>query len=324
MFRLVIYITIVLQLLSACSQGDSALNQNDQLKQTPFLFRMNAMFTDAEKFLSFPLWFNDSLIAKNKISKMSRSLYFIEIEDTLEMDDLTKDLPREKRMYWFYPNGQVKQMKVDNYYDDEIIGSMLFTYKSSKDKYGFATVVKEEDQRKSQEVNENDVESPFFIHQKVKQTGKYLAYQDDESGDYLFYMLNKKYWGALSIDTILNPTPKDIIVLGSPYFPTKQYKVQNKVNEKDVQLITYHPKSKVVQTLIKHDYPFEQKRTLLYNKNGLCNGYVDSTFSGKLFLNRTLTDLKLDKLNRPIQVTHRKENQLKKTTKITIELIRYE
>ena len=47
-------------------------------------------------------------------------------------------------------------------------------------------------------------------------------------------MLNKKYWGALSVDSILEPRPIDRVVLGSPHFPFKSYRVENKVKEKDV------------------------------------------------------------------------------------------
>lgn len=324
MFRFIIFITSFLFILAACTNSTIKADQKNAPESSPFLFRMNTAFTDAEKFVSFPIWFNDSLIVLNNISKITRSIYFIDIDDTLEMGDLRKDIPREKREYWFHPSGQIKQLKVTYYYDDEEIGHIAYWYTSSKDKYGFATLVKSEENDSMHEEEDLTTEFPFRTHSKVKQTDKFLAYQDNESGDYLFFMLNKKYWGPLSIDSILNPTPKDIVVLGSPYFPTKQYSVENKVNEKNIIQIRYDQKTKAVKTIIRQEYPFDQRRTLSYSKKGVCNGYIDSTFSGTLFLTRTITDIESDKKNKPTRVVHRKENQHNKTGRVSIELITYE
>lgn len=324
MIRFVFFIPSIILILAACTNRNINADQNGNSGSKPFLFRMNKVFTDAEKFVSFPIWFDDSLIVQNKISKITRSIYFIDIDDTLEMGDLRKDIPREKREYWFQPNGQIKQLKVTYFYDDEEIGHIAYWYTSMKDKNGFATLVKSEE-NDSVEVEDNEAtEFPFRTHQKIMQTDKYLAYQDNESGDYLFFMLNKKYWGPLSIDSILNPTPKDIVILGSPYFPSKQYRVENKVNEKDIIQIRYDQKSKAVKTIIRQEYPFDQRRTLSYTKKGVCNGYIDSTFSGELFLTRTITDIETDKKNKPLRIVHRKENQHNRTGRVSIELFTYE
>jgi hypothetical protein len=324
MIRFSIVIASILFILSACNERTRKAGQEDHSEGSPFLFRMHMVFTDAEKFVSFPIWFDDSLIVQNKISKITRSIYFIDIDDTMEMGDLSKDIPREKKEYWFHPNGQMKQLKVTYFYDDEEIGHIAYWYTSMKDKYGFATVLKSEGNDTLEVEEDVATEFPFRTHQKAKQTDKYLAYQDDESGDYLFYMLNKKYWGPLSIDSILSPTPKDIVVLGSPYFPTKQYSVENKVNEKNIVQVKYDQKTKAVKTIIRQEYPFDQRRTLSYTKKGVCNGYIDSTFSGELFLTRTLTDIETDKKNKPLRIVHRKENQHNRTGRVSIELFTYE
>jgi hypothetical protein len=193
-----------------------------------------------------------------------------------------------------------------------------------KDQFGFASVVETKNLENIEYSDEENMDFPYKIHQRVIQTEKYLAYQDVESGDYLFYMLNKKHWGPLSIDTVLKPTRDDVIVLGKPLFPIKQYRVINKVNERDVQQFKYNSISNRIETIIKQESPFENKRTLTYNPKGFCNGYIDSTFSGKLFLTRIVTEIKLDKLNRPIKIIHRKENQQDKTARLSIELISYE
>ncbi len=324
MRKFIYFLTFFLFFLSACSEGNSDIKENQTSKVAPFLFSMNAMFSDAEKFISFPIWFNDALVSKYKIKKITRNLYFIELEDSMEINNLKNDIPREKREYWFFENGQLKELNFSFFYDDERIGNFTFLYKSIKDKYGYASVIETNNLDDIDYSYDKNMDFPYKIHLKVKQTEKYLAYQDLESGDFLFYMLGKKNWGPLSIDTILNPTQNDIIVLGKPLFPTKQYRVINKVNERDVQQFRYNSISNRIETIIKQESPFESKRTLNYNLKGYCNGYIDSTFSGKLFLTRIVTEIKLDKLNRPVRIIHRKENQQDKTARISIELISYE
>ena len=324
MIKFVYTIAVIALFFSACSGFGKDVKKNNSDKVAPFLFRMNAMYTDAEKFVSFPIWLNDSLVAKYKIKKMTRSLYFIDLEDSLEINNLQNDIPREKREYWFFDNGQLKELNFSFFYDDEQIGIFTFLYKSLKDKYGYADIVELKDSTHLESTEDENVDFPYKIHQKARQTEKYLAYQDMETGNYLFYMLNNKNWGPLSIDTVLNPTQNDIIVLGKPMLPEKQYRVINKVNERDVQQFKYNSSSNRIETILRQESPFENNRTLMYNQNGYCNGYIDSTFSGKHFLTRIVSEIKLDKLNRPIKVIHRKENQQDKTARISIELIKYE
>lgn len=311
-------------LLSACNSRSKTLNTDDFSEKSSFLFRMNASFTDAEKFLSFPIWFNDSLVSKNKILKLTRSTYYIDIEDTMELSGLSNEIPREKKEYLFHPNGQVKQLKVSYFYDDEEIGHVVYLYTSMKDKFGFATVIKSAENQAETENDETSEDFPHYVHHLVKKTKKYLAFQDEESGNYLFYMLNKKYWGPLSIDSILGPMPKDIIVLGSPYVPAKQYSVENKVYENNVINYVYDKKTQIVKSINRQEYPFDLRRTLVYSKNGICEGYIDSTFSGDLFLTRTVAKMDLDKNNKPLRIVNRKENQHAKTGRIWVEIFAYE
>jgi hypothetical protein len=145
-------------------------------------------------------------------------------------------------------------------------------------------------------------------------------------------MLNSKFWGPLSVDSILSPTPKDVIVLGSPYFPSKIYRVQNKVNEMDVQSFVYWKNSKTkqktrnknIQTLIRQEYPFEFKRTILTDKQGKCGEYIDSTFSEGKFLTRTLSEIHFNTKNLPVKIIHKKQVKSVSSNRLSIEILTYE
>lgn len=323
--RKIIYFLIgICSLLQSCKSGKNNDGPNTKKKDVPFLLHMNAVFTDAERNVSFPTWFNDSLIAANNISKITRSFYLIEEEESEEKWELTSEMPREKREYWFSPSGQIKQMDVSYFYDNQIIGMVTFKYNDYKDEYGFVSVTRVGENDSQWETEEDNLSSYFNIHQKGNATSKYLSYQNDQTGDYLFFMLDKKYWGPLSVDSILRPTPKDIVVLGNPSYPNKIYRVQNKVNEMDVQQFVYGPSGKKIETITRHEYPFEHKRTILYSKKGICDAYIDSTFSDKKYLTRVLSEIEINDKNLPLKVTHKKENQLNNKSRISIELLSYE
>ena len=324
MRNLVLYIAMIAMIISSCT-GRSGNRKDHELQgDSPFIFRMNVFATEAENLVSFPVWFNDSIVSARGITKITRDLHFVDLEDSLDLGNLSKEVPRERKEYFFHPNGQLREMKVFYFYDDQEIGNVHFNYSGNRDANGYCTVTVTDVGKKAEQELEENMDYPFSIHQPVKRTDKYLAYQDGETGNYLFYMMNRKYWGPLSVDSILHPTYRDQVVLGNPYFPHKRYRVQNKVNEMDVQNVNYDKKTRLVTTIMRYEYPFEYKRSILYTSKGVCNGYVDSTFSGNTFLTRVISEMELDKRNNPIKITHRKENSLNRTGRISIELIKYE
>jgi hypothetical protein len=324
MRRLFVYFLAVVSVAYSCNTGSGRNKDRELLGDSPFIFRMNVFATDAEKLISFPVWFNDSIVAAQGIKKITRDLHYIEMEDSSDLSDLSKEVPRERREYFFETNGQLKEMKVSYFYDDQEIGSVHFSYTGGKDPNGYCMVTADDPGKEWDEVYEESMDFPYSIHLPIKQTDKYLAFRDAENGNYLFFMLNRKYWGPLSVDSILHPNYRDQVVLGNPYYPHKRYRVQNKVNEMDVRKVSYDKKTRLVTTIMRYEYPFEYKRSILYTKRGVCTGYVDSTFSGDEFLTRIISEMELDRKNNPVKITHRKENSLNGVGKISIELITYE
>lgn len=324
MGKFVFFMGIIFLLLQACSSDSAYSKKKGKKKDLPSFIQMNTVFTESERNVSFPIWFNDSMVKGNHISKITRSFYLVEENDEGYQWELTNEIPREKREYWFTPEGHVKQLNVSYYYDNQVIGNVSFLYDGTKDENGFSKVKQGGDKDFQWDASEDNSSFYFYIHKKVKTTTKYLAYQNDQTGDYLFYMLNKKFWGPLSIDTILQPTPKDIVVLGKPYKPNKIYRVQNKVSETDVQLFEYKDKKHRIATITRLEYPFDHKRTLLYTKNGTCNGYIDSTFSIKKYLNRTISEIDFNAKKLPVKISHKKESQLNNSSLVSIELLKYE
>lgn len=319
MLRRLPYITLFLVSLVSCKDMDKG-NKDKFSNQRAFIFSLNSAFTDAEKYVSFPVWFNDSLIAAQDIKKITRTFYYLTKD---EVSDPETEM-REKKVYWFNEEGQLTKMTFSYFYDDQKIGQMTFTYSGNKNKQGFLAVQVTEDMAEKSNYLEEEKDYPYFLHYPESFNPKYDAYREVESGDYFYFMKNKKDWGALTIDSVLNPTPYDLIFLGSPASPSKRYRVSNKVNEKDVVQWEYYAGTDKINYIKRYDYPFEFKRTFNWTEKGHCKGYIDSTFSLNNFLIRDLTEFVLDDQKRPLKVFHKKENEEHKTENISIELINYE
>jgi hypothetical protein len=213
-------------------------------------------------------------------------------------------------------------MELFYFFDDRQVGRMKISYRNQYYANGFKEANIDRDS--GAVTNKEFMESGFQVHQLVERQRRFAVYKEKTSGRMLFYMLNKAYWGPLSVDSILHPSPVDRVVLGTPLFPFKSYRVENKIKEKDASYYTYHPYLKRIQRIVKEDYPFTTTRTYFYDKEGYCNSYVDSTFSSKEFLMRTATRIELNSKKLPVTITHKKETAFRKLGVTSIEQFDYE
>ena len=324
---------IVLLLLTSCNSGDSVVLTTEKQTYPASLLNLSTLLIEDENDVSFPMWFNDSMIKAHRIKKITRKSFPRNNFDDEESSSVSTTVPREIREYYFDEKGFLIQLNVHNYYDDREIGSVLFSYSGERDGYGFSKVKRNTFVSKTTKpFAENDEpldpekrELDFRMHEKRKMYKRCLVYQDMETGDYLFYILNRKFWGALSIDSMLAPTPKDNLVWGKPHRPTKKYQVSNKVNESNVRMISYYKShSKIIKSWVKKEYPFEQKREFTYNKKGICVGYIDSTFSEEMYVTRVVSEIQYNKKKEPIRIIHRNENPIEERQFFTLESFEYE
>lgn len=264
----------LLIMFASCSEEKRKI-QREKKNYQPFIFTMTHSFSKNELNMSFPIWFSDTLIRRNSIRHIKRSLYASSVED-----DKMGIEPKEVYHYEFENDGSVKKVEIENFYENVRIGAVSFQYMSKKDENGFASVKMKFEQK------EDNSESPYLIYDKEPSGTKFLVYRNQNSGDYLFYMLNKKNWGVLSVDSILSPTPYDIVNLGSPKQPIKTYQVVNTVKQEHVVEYNYDKRTNHLMSVHFEKFPFQYKRSIQYNKQGGCIGFIDSTFSQGTYLNR--------------------------------------
>lgn len=333
MRKSIYFIVIIGTVIFACNSNENRSKSSKNKSYVPSFINLSKLLTDEENDISFPTWFNDSIIKAHRIQKITRKSFNGNSFDEGEKTKMSSTVPREIREYYFDENGFLIQMNVHNYYDDREIGSVLFAYTGLRDRYGYAQVKKNIFVSKTDRpfVDDNEPIDPeerqldFKMHVKRNNYNKCLVYQDMETGDYLFYITKQKCWGPLTIDTLLEPNPKDHLVLGNPVRPVKKYRVSNKINESDITIFSYfekHPNT--LDYWLKKEYPLDHKRNFSYSQKGLCNGYVDSTFSDELYITRSKTEIQYNKKDEPIRILHRKENIENKTKLITLEIFEYQ
>jgi hypothetical protein len=327
-----IFFVLITLLFSACSSGIGDLFSKERKNYPAPLINLRTLLTDSENDVSFPIWFNDSIIKAQKIFKVTRKMFPRNNENNKEYSNINSTVPREIREFYFDRTGSLIQLNVHNYYDDREIGSILFSYSGKKDFYGYSEVKHNkfisktanpfsEEEQLDPEVRELD----FRMHIKRKSYNKCLVYQDMETGDYLFYLPNRKYWRPMAVDSLVAPNPKDLVVWGKPKFVSKKYQVSNKVNEKNVKLFTYFKKHpKVLKYWVKKDYPFDHKRDFIYSKKGICTGFIDSTFSEDLYVTRVVSEIQYNKNKLPKRIIHRKQNPSNETEFFSLEIFEYE
>ena len=253
---------------------------------------MQHFFSESEDNMSFPVWFDDSLIKQNKVQTIHRKIYNL----NENVEDLAS-LKVEKK-YEFNANGNIKSIQICEYYEGQKVSDVTFNYSGVRDVHGFQNV-------KMSKTNKSNEDLTGYQFYDMEQTANsFLAYVNADDGSYLFFLPNEKHWGALSVDSILGPTGEDFIVYGTPKRPSKRYHVVNRVNEFDVKTIAYAKKTDNPTEIKFEREPFDYKRNMEYDKRGDCVGFIDSTFSMDRYLMRRHSKFTLDENQLPSRVTH--------------------
>ena len=96
----------VLFLLFSCSEEKSVPFLKKREKHRSFIINLQHYFSDDEFNVSFPIWFNDSLIRMHNIETITRSIYVSgkEYDADIEFDS---DSPKEIKTYHFNKDGEL-------------------------------------------------------------------------------------------------------------------------------------------------------------------------------------------------------------------------
>ena len=298
--------------LFACSEEKRRFLRPGKTYTKDFVLEMQHFFSDSEDNVSFPVWFNDSLIRENNVKSLQRKIYNLNgnPEDFASI--------KTEKNYEFDKNGSISKLQIAEYYEGQKVSDVTFSYSGVKDIHGYHRV-------KMSKTNEfNDDLTAYQMYDVEETASSFWAYQHRDNGNYLFFLPREKYWGALSVDSILSPTMEDIIVFGTAKKPSKRYRVVNRVNEFDVKTIEYSLKGGHPLEIAFEKEPFNYKRTIRYNKKGLCTGFVDSTFSMNRFISRRESTFTFnEKKQLPKRIIHMNAQTTENDKNVQIETFDY-
>jgi hypothetical protein len=315
---------LCLLILSCGGEGKRKLF-NLRKSYPPSLIRNHLLFSDLSNEYSFPIWFHDSLVELNKISKVTRLIYPKRLTEASRGDSIL-NVPSETIEYFFRTDGTIENIKRSFYFDDRKISEFDFLYPKPPNKHGFAQVkvVKNNLSKAKSTTSEtaNFTEVNFKLYDEKKVENQFIEFENRNTGDFLYVIPKKEFWGALNIDRYIRPNPNDVLILGDLGAPKKIYQVENKVNETNV--VEYSYKKGSIKTIQTNNYPFHTTRFFTYDKRGYCIGYIDSTFSDNSFLTRTISNFENNMSFSPTKIYHRKENSENKLTLINYEEFVYE
>lgn len=309
-----VFILLIAFIFQSCTEEKKKARLKKSAIHQPFLINMQHYFSENEKNVSFPVWFNDSVIKKQAIKSITRKIYL-----NYKNEDSQDEVLKEYYKYNFNKDGELLSFEIFNYYEGIQVGHTIFNYLGEKDEWGFAPV-----ERLNDNPNPDEEQTTYPIYNKGEYADRYLVYNNVETGNYLFYLLLEENWRPLTVDSIFQPTPDDRIIFGSPFRPVKKYYVQNIVNEFDLINLKYKKNSDYLLRTEFENYPFNYSRTIHYNKKGFCSGYIDSTFSATKFLTRRIARFKLNNENLPVLLTHKTQAEGNRAVDKQTEVFEYE
>lgn len=273
--------------------------------------------TDLDNQLSFPIWFDDSLIRAHQIAKITRRIYGSFEKEEVDSALIRETFPREKREFYFDANGFVDRIVIYSYYDDREIARSSYFYTGNMDNNGFRVTQKisskqivSEDEDVVFLGDEIQLSTPISTYHLLGKTKKFFAYQNQERTETIFSLRESKFWNPLSVDSILKPQPSDWIVFGNLKKPHKRYHVKNTVLESDVHEYTYF-ETGILKSISINKNAFTIKRHFQYENSGAWIAYTDSTFAEDYFIHRTVSTFNFDALQRPIEIRHTRQKNNK-------------
>lgn len=291
--RAILFFTAVILLTGCKQEGNTSSKATRKLSYTPTLINFGRCFTDFENELSFPVWYNDSLIISRRIKKIER-IYKVPSDDADSSD------VKFKKIYFFDKSGEIKEMQIEEYYENSLISNSKFKYLKTKDEYGYCEIKR---------INSSiDFGDQYKIYKPVY-FSDYLTYTEKGMDDVNYYIPERKFWKVLKVDSLIAPGSNDRINYGTPNKIFRSFKIKNKVEESEILEFEYDETQQILVAISMDNYPFYTMRRFNFGEKDKCTGYIDSLFSGENCLNSIRTSITYQNQVLPVMIFHRHLNQ---------------
>lgn len=252
--------------------------------------------------ISFPIWFNDSVIEQKKIQKIRLSINELELSE----DSTFQDTVPSTFYDIHFSKGVLEKIYVKQFSEEIAIEEQSFRYEEKKDSLGYSiptitnNVIYEE----------NDFLPIFSTLQNAQQYSR-LEFDNMDSTSLQFvntlsadlekhiFILDSSNWNVHFIDQTFKYPEKNTYYYGLPAHHFESFKIRELVKKDQISSTKYFENDCIYQHST-YSNGFENRRTFLYGKNGNVTGYIDSLLvEPNEFIERKIAKIKYEKNNLP-------------------------
>lgn len=267
-------------LFLGCTENKGTAPQKEVTAPTKVDGAINWAFfnTDGLENISFPIWFNDTVILNSGIEKIHFSVNEFEpTEDSIFQDTIPSSIYEVS-----YSKNGVNLFYVKKFAEEIKIEEQWFRYRKSIDSLGYSLASVTNDVI----YEENDF-LPIFSTLQNAQQYKRLKFQEIDSSiiQYIntlnaekekhIFITDSTHWNVHYIDQNFENPEKNTFYYGLPNKYHESFKVKNLVEKEQLASYKYFDNGCLYQQSTFSN-GFEKRRTYLYDKAGRIESYVDS------------------------------------------------
>jgi hypothetical protein len=271
---------ILIALIIGCEEEKSSPIK--KVVKTPPMNKgiINWAFFNSDGFqnISFPVWFNDTVISNRNIEKIHFSMNKFEALDDSTFQDTLPSALYEVH----FSNGNLDIFYVKRFAQEIKIEEQWFKYRKDKDSLGYSLP----------NVTNNVIyeENGFLpIFSTLKNAAQYkrlkLVERDSSTIQYLntlsaekemhIFILDSANWNVHFIDQNFEHPEKNTFYYGFPSQYIESFRIKNLVEKEQLTSYKYFDNGCIYQRST-YSNGFENRRTFLYDSTGLLTSFVDS------------------------------------------------
>lgn len=279
-------------------KGEKANEPRERVETPPInISVINWAFftTEGLQNISFPIWFNDSIVAKRNIQKISFSINELEpLEDSTFQDTIPSTLYEVS-----FSKGKLNTVYIKEFSEEIEIEEQWFRYRHKKDSLGYSLP----DVINNVIYEENDFLPIFSTLQNAQQyqrlefferdstTIQYVNTLSPNKGKHV-YIKDSSNWNVHFIDQKFEHPEKNTYYYGVPSKHLESFRIKNLVEKDKISSNNYFENDCIYQHST-YSNEFENKRTFLYDENGRVTGFIDSLIAEPNdFIERVVSKIK--------------------------------
>lgn len=307
--RQILFCILLSSFLVSCSEEKKEVSTKDLNEPEAANQLLNPGFFNEENFknVSFPIWFNSDLIAEKNIKELSLSYHSYQNTLDVTVSELTIR-PKKVRTFTFNKNGWVSKYTIQEFYDDKLISTAKFKYRSAPDSMGYSIPTVDISKQNTKNIPLAFLQSldkllVFNRLEKVADESKNLKFKETfyVTSHAVLYLTDTLYQNITYLNSEVKPKPEDIIVFGLPNKPQKSFKLENKVELDDIFEHNYFGNGIIESSEFYRDV-FTVKRNFSYSSGGSYEGFIDSTFASSDLIQVDKCSISCDSLQIPYQI----------------------